>query len=397
MTRIDTVKKWSSMGFAVSLVLFCGSAALLAWPVSDPVAGEHRCQPERRDVDLVICLDTSGSMEGLLDSARARLWDVVNSMNGMRPIPRLRVGLLTYGSPHNSTGSRGWVLKQSDLTSDLDTVYAKMMAMSTNGGEEYVGWVLNDAVSNMNWSSDPKALRLIFVAGNESADQGSTFYNFRNVSQVARAKDIIINAIYAGSRERGIGEQWANVASLGGGSFSAIDMQCGTVQVETPHDKLLLELNLKLNSTYVPYGEAGSRGAANQKEQDVMAERVGGASAASRVAAKATAMYDNAGWDLVDAVVQGKVELKDVKKESLPAPMQAMPAEEREAYVKKVHTQRADIQRQINETQSARSEHLTVARKRIAGGKTALDEAMEKTLREQAEAKGFEFEKKGQP
>jgi hypothetical protein len=376
------------------VVLFAGSGALLAWPVHDPIATEHRCTPERRDVDLVICLDTSGSMEGLLDSARARLWDVVNSMNGVRPTPRLRVGLLTYGSPHNSTASRGWVLKQSDLTSDLDTVYAKMMAMSTNGGEEYVGWVLNDAVNDMNWSTDPKALRLIFVAGNESADQGINYYNFRNVARVAKAKDILINAIYAGPREQGAAEQWPGVASCGGGSFSAIDMQCGTMQVETPHDKLLLELNLKLNSTYVPYGDAGSRGAANQAEQDGLAQKVGVASAASRVAAKATAMYDNAGWDLVDAVAQGRVEVKDLKKESLPAPMQALPVEEREAYVKKVQTQRADIRRQINETQAARSEHLAVARKKAAGGKVALDEAMEKTLREQAAAKGFEFDKK---
>lgn len=394
MTRCGTVQKWSGTGFAVSLVLFAGSGALLAWPVPDPIATEHRCTPERRDVDLVICLDTSGSMEGLLDSARARLWDVVNSMNGVRPTPRLRVGLLTYGSPHNSTASRGWVLKQSDLTGDLDTVYAKMMAMNTNGGDEFVGWVLNDAVNDMNWSTDPKALRLVFVAGNESADQGINYYNFRNVARVAKAKDIIINAIYAGPREQGAAEQWPSVASCGGGSFSAIDMQCGTMQVETPHDKLLLELNLKLNSTYVPYGDAGSRGAANQAEQDGMAQKVGVASAASRVAAKATAMYDNAGWDLVDAVAEGKVEVKDLKKESLPAPMQAMPVEEREAYVKQVQTQRADIQRQINETQAARSEHLAVARRKAAGGKVALDEAMEKTLREQAAAKGFEFDKK---
>lgn len=393
MTRIDTVRKWSGRGFVVSLVLFGGSGALLAWPV-DPVASARSCQPERRDVDIVICLDTSGSMEGLIDSARARLWDVVNSLASARPTPRLRVGLLTYGSPHNATPAQGFIVKQTDLTSDLDTVYSRMMGMSINGGDEFVGWVLNDAVNSMNWSTDPKALRLIFVAGNESADQASNFYNFRNVARVARAKDITINSIFAGPRENGVSERWAEVATCGGGSYSGIDMQCGTVQIETPQDKLLLDLNLKLNATYVPYGDAGAGGVRRQREQDMAAQTVGPASAASRVAAKGTAMYDNAGWDLVDAVAQGRVELKDLKKEALPAPMQTMPAEEREAFVKKNFSERAELQKQIAETQDARARFLKTARVQSAGGKTALDEAMEKALLEQAKAKGFEFDEK---
>jgi len=393
VTRIDTVKKWSGRGFVVSVVLFGGSGALLAWPI-DPVASDRHCQPERRDVDIVICLDTSGSMEGLIDSARARLWDVVNSLATAKPTPRLRVGLLTYGSPSNSTAARGWIVKHTDLTSDLDTVYSKMMSMSINGGDEYVGWVLNDAVNSMEWSTDPKALRLIFVAGNESADQAAAFYNFRNVARVARVKDITINAIFAGARESGVSEHWAEVAACGAGSYSGIDMQCGTVQVTTPQDKLLIDLNLKLNATYVPYGDAGVRGAKNQQEQDVLARKVGVASAASRVAAKATALYDNAGWDLVDAVAQGRVEVKDVKKEDLPASMQAMPDAEREEFVKRTRQRRADLQRRITETQGARAKFLQTARVQAAGGKTALDEAMEKALIEQARAKGFEFDKK---
>lgn len=396
MTRVGTWKKLLGMGFAVGVAFSMGENAVVAGG-RDPIAGTAACTPERRDVDIVICLDTSGSMEGLLDSARAKLWDVVNSLSSARPTPRLRVGLLTYGSPKNSTSSRGWVYKHADLTSDLDTVYARMISMTTDGGDEFVGWVLNDAVSEMSWSSDPKALRLVFVAGNESADQGNTYYNFRNVAQVAKAKDIIINAIYAGSREAGIRENWSDVARCGGGSFSAIDMHCGTVQIEAPQDKLLLDLNLKLNATYVPYGDAGSRGAANQLEQDVAARKMGPASIASRAAAKATAMYDNSNWDLVDAVAGGRVELKDLKEEALPVPMQAMAPAERETHLKKVRSERDDIQRQIGELQSARANFLATARVQAAGGKTALDEAIEKSIQEQAAAKGFEFEKKEKP
>lgn len=392
MTRSDTLKKWSGRGFLVSFALFISGGVVLAWPV-DPVKSEHRCPPPRRDVDVVLCLDTSGSMQGLIDSARARLWDVVNSLAQARPTPRLRVGLLTYGSPSRSSASRGWIVKQCDLTSDLDTVYAKMMAMTIEGGDEFVGWVLNDAVTTMDWSNDPRALRLIFVAGNESADQGADVYNFRNVARAARVKDITINSIFAGPYPGGVSEHWDQVAACGGGSYSGIDMQCGTVQIETPQDKLLLELNLKLNATYLPFGSSGAAGAANQIEQDRAAKTMGTASDASRVAAKASALYDNAHWDLVDAVAQGRVRVAELKKDELPAPMQAVPLAEREAFVKKVQADRADIQQQITQAQGSRERFLRDARARAAGGKTALDEVMEKALREQAKAKGFEFEK----
>ena len=46
---------------------------------------------ETRPVDVVVMLDTSGSMEDLLDATRARVWDVVNELGRMKPTPELRV------------------------------------------------------------------------------------------------------------------------------------------------------------------------------------------------------------------------------------------------------------------------------------------------------------------
>ena len=373
--------------------MFAASAASLSASVPrDPIVSEpgHLC--DRRPIDLVICLDTSGSMTGLIDSARARLWDIVTSLSRARPMPSLRVGLLTYGSPSRSTAAAGWVARQTDLTSDLDTVYAKMMSLTTVGGDEFVGWVLNDAVEKMSWSGEPSALRLVFVAGNESADQASEVFDFRRVAERARARGITINAIFAGHRQNGISEHWDQVALHGGGSYSAIDMECGTVQVETPHDKLLLELNMKLNATYLPYGAMGEAGRNNQVEQDHAAKELGVASAASRAEAKATALYDNAHWDLVDAVAKSKGRLNEIKKDDLPAAMQPMNETEQQAFLEQTRIARAEIQRQIAETQTVRGKYLREARAKAAGGKTALDDAMLDTIRRQAKEKGFEFE-----
>lgn len=372
----------------LTAIILSGPAAWAGGPECDPVS---TAATARRPIDLVICLDTSGSMTNLIDSARARLWDIVNSLSSVRPTPELRVGLITYGSPIRSTASSGWVAFQSALTSDLDRVYAKMMEFRTDGGDEFVGWALHDAVTRMNWSNDPKALKLVFIAGNESADQARDVFDFRSVASMARNRGIIINAIYAGDHRAGISEHWNEVATFGGGSYAAIDMACGTVQIEAPQDRILLELNMKLNATYIPIGSAGIEGALRQKEQDANAEKLGVQSAASRVAAKGTALYNNASWDLVDAVTKGEKKVGDVKEADLPASMQAMPVVEREEYVARKQSERAALQTQIAELSKQRDEFVRQRRAEASGGKVALDDAMLKALRDQARQQGFEF------
>src|SRR5262245_515266 len=125
---------------------------------------------EGKPVDVVICLDVSGSMQGLVASAKIKLWDIVNDLAKVKPTPQMRVALYSYG--HTSYDPKaGWVRKEIDLTTDLDEVYKKLNALTINGGEEYVARVCRDALVEQKWSADKNALRLIFVCGNEPADQ----------------------------------------------------------------------------------------------------------------------------------------------------------------------------------------------------------------------------------
>lgn len=342
----------------------------------------HHHPPPGRPVDLVICLDTSGSMTGLIDSARAKLWDVVSELVSIEPNARLRVGLLTYGSPHISTRAQGWVVRQSDLSSDLDSVYARMMSMRTNGGDEFVGWVLSDAVHTLSWSNDPRALRLIYVAGNESADQCSTSFNFRYVAREARRKGILINAIYAGPNANGISEGWDQVAAHGGGDYFAIDQDAGTCQIATPHDKVLIELNAKLNATYVPYGAAGRAGKANQVAQDANAQGYGQHSIASRAQAKASGVYRNDKWDLVDAAEAPGFDLDEVEEAALPVEMQGMTKEQRRDYIVQKRTIRKQVKRQITEITKKRESILR--KDRAERKKKGLDDALRKSVRAHA-------------
>ena len=97
-------------------------------------------------LDLVLALDTSSSMNGLIDGARQQLWDTVAQLSKMEPRPTLRVGLVSYGNS-GYDASAGWVRIDSDLTTDLDSIYAQLFALRTNGGDEYVARALHVATT----------------------------------------------------------------------------------------------------------------------------------------------------------------------------------------------------------------------------------------------------------
>ena len=140
-----------------AIAAFCATCASAAADTLMP-------PPARRDVDLVIALDVSGSMEGLIESAKQRLWDITNELAQARPVPALRVAILSYGTPGYGEQS-GYVRVDLPFTADLDAVNATLFAFRTDGGDEYVARAIQTSLDRLQWSQDPQALQVMFVAG----------------------------------------------------------------------------------------------------------------------------------------------------------------------------------------------------------------------------------------
>ena len=348
--------------------------------------------PAQRAVDLAICLDTSGSMNGLIDAARTKLWEIVNDLALAKPAPKLRVALLTYGNDgHNS--ENGWVMIDSPLTDDLDLISQKLFALTTNGGTELVARVVKAANEQLQWTPGDDALKLIVVAGNESADQDQQF-SYRDVCKATISKGIMINSIYCGNVADDIAPGWKEVSTLADGHFACIDQNNGTVVISTPFDDELVTLSAAINTTYIPYGEKGKVASENQVAQDVNAASVGQAVAAQRCATKGcSSIYRNSQWDLVDACREKTVKLEDVKAEDLPENMRAMTVEQRQAYIAETEKKRADFQAKVADLTKQRQQYVDEEmKKHNASGDKSFDMAMRKAIREQAASKGFKFE-----
>jgi hypothetical protein len=379
----------------ISRITLAATTLLVAIALAAPRNGRHQgplgtpLANGPRHVDLVIALDVSGSMNGLIDSARQKLWDTVNLLAQAQPKPVLRVGLISYGNDGYDP-SVGWVRKDSDLTTDLDGIYAKLFALSTNGGTEYVARAVTTAVDGMKWDQSPGALKIVFVAGNEPATQDPQIPLTRAIG-AARDKGIFVNAIYCGADSAFEAAGWREVAQLGSGRYAAID-QDHVAMITTPFDADLSRLSAELNRTYVSYGTDGLRRAENQAAQDKNALSASPAAAASRAVAKSSPLYDNSGWDLVDARSHG-VEAGKMDPSLLPQPMKAMSPADRERFVTEKAQERQTVQKQISELSARRDAYLKAERARKAGprGGAALDDALNGAVRSQAEAKGFKF------
>lgn len=348
--------------------------------------------PKAKDIDVVICLDVSSSMDGLVDSARQKLWDIVNDLAKVKPTPNLRVGLYSYGHTTYDRNA-GWVRKEVDLTNDLDEIYRKLSALTLNGGEEYVARVCQDAINQQAWSKDKDALKIIFVCGNEPASQ-DPMVKLQTVGDLAQKNGIIINPIFAGPANASDAADWKQFAIMAKGVFASIDQDRGTVVVAAPQDKKLSELMSKLNTTYVAYGKDAKMKQSNQAAQDGNANSNAGA-APARAMSKASALYRNDSWDLVDRCKNDpKFDIKKVPVEQLCDELKKLTPDQRVAFVKEQASKREAMQKEIAQLSAERSKYIQAEMKKNSSkADKAFDSAVRNTLRNQAATKGIEIPK----
>lgn len=377
----------------------CLAAMLTLTAPAVPWANPHAPGPNQQTVaiqppkiQLAILLDTSNSMDGLIDQARQQLWQAVNEFSkakrdGVTPV--LEVAVYEYGNNGIDAG-QGHTRQVVELTQELDKVSEALFSLTTDGGDEYCGYVIAQAVNHLQWSASPNDVKAIFIAGNEPFTQGPT--PFTEAIAGARALGIVVNTIHAGDYQTGLSEGWQQGALLAGGNYMSIDHNQTVVHVEAPQDEQIARLNAQLNETYIPYGKEGAAGAARQHEQDSKSSGVSIGLLAERAQSKATALYDNAKWDLVDAVEAGEADLDEMDPEALPEEMQALAPEARKAFVDEKAKERAELKAKIVELSRQRDAYVAGERRARAGqGADTLNEALTESVRAQAASHSFVF------
>lgn len=360
-------------------------------PQIDPAPEDN---PDKKNrIQIALLLDTSNSMDGLIDQAKTQLWKVVNTFidaerDGKTPF--VEVALYEYGNNSNAVGN-DWIRLVSPLTRDLDKLSRDLFALKTNGGEEYCGAVIQRALGDLAWDTRESTYKVIFIAGNEPFTQGRV--DARSACKEALTKGIIINTIHCGDRQEGINGSWHDGAALAGGDFLIIDQDKAVTHIDAPQDKRISELSLKLNDTYLGYGKQREEAKANQEmaDKDAAANKEGGADV-QRAVTKASGNYSNANWDLVDALREKKINPAELDTEELPEEMKSLAPEERKTFIEKIAAERTLIQEEIKQLNKEREAHVAAElKKRADEGDKTLDQAMIKVTRKQASERGYKF------
>ncbi|MFG0262841.1 MAG: VWA domain-containing protein [Novipirellula sp. JB048] len=349
---------------------------------------------KRPSVDVAILLDTSNSMDGLIDQAKSQLWNIVQDFARAKKkgkTPLLRVSVFEYGNS-GLPASEGYIRQVVQLTDDLDKVSEALFALRTNGGDEYCGAVIKEAIKRLDWSNEPNAYKAIFIAGNEPFTQGSVDY--RKACKQAIGAGVVVNTIHCGDYQQGIDGKWKAGAELAEGEYLNIDQDEKVVHIKCPQDKFIIKHNQELNQTYLWYGSKDRRirYAENQAVQDSNARGLGGLS--SRAATKSSSVYRNVGRDLVDTYEEDKQAISRIKPDELPEELQGLTPDERLKRIEAMSQRRAEIKTELAALSKARQAYLDAQRAKLAGESDAvtLGDAISSAVQQQLKASGFQFE-----
>lgn len=345
-------------------------------------------EPNNQFIKVALLLDTSNSMDGLIDQAKAQLWDIVNELSYAKcgtQKPNLQIALYEYGND-NLNGDEGYIKQVLAFSDDLDDISKELFSLTTNGGNEYCGQVIQTSLNQLNWGKNPDDLKLIFIAGNEAFTQGKV--NYKDATSNANEKDVTINTIFCGNYNQGITTKWKSGAELTHGDYMAIEQNTKTVHVASPYDDEILILNKKLNKTYVIYGDKGKRKMEVQAEQDRNAAGYSKANAVSRSVSKSSHLYKNKSWDLVDAEEMEEVSISDLKDDALPTELKGKSTDEIKGYIDTKRKERATIQNKIQELNAKRKVYIS---KQNTGSNNGLENAMTNAIKAQAKKKNYSW------
>ena len=386
-----------------TLIFALGTVILFSGGISKEKQIENRETPignikseenfTQEKIQVALLLDTSSSMDGLIDQAKSRLWNIVNTLTTLRyegKKPSIEISLYEYGNDGLSADG-GFIRQVTPLTSDLDLLSEKLFALRTNGGLEYCGQVIKTSTNELKWDDNKNSMKLIYIAGNEPFNQGKI--NYIEAISDAVKKGIYVNTIHCGDDYSGRNGMWKDGADKGNGEYFFIDHNQKVIYIPTPYDVRIDDCNTRLNNTYIYYGAQGGKMKERQMEQDMMAAEVSSENKVTRAAAKANYGYSNASWDLVDAIEMDGANLKDIDKSTLPEKYRKMNDAQLKKEIENMTSERKKIQKEILELNTEREKFIQTELAKRGEGDTDLGTAITNAVLRFAKEKGYIQEK----
>ena len=382
-------------GLTLGAIIYYPQLMAKTTPLDPPISHITASQAPR--VDVVFVLDTTGSMSGLIQTAKEKIWSIATTMASARQTPEIRIGLVAYRDRGDA-----YVTRVVDLSGDLDSVYATLMDFQADGGgdgPESVNRALYDAVHKVSWSGQEQAYQVIFLVGDAPPHMDYNEVQYPEIVASAADRGIVINTIQCGDMPMTV-EPWTQIASLSNGRFFQVEQAGSAVAFATPFDDEIAELSAQLDDTRLYYGSAEEK--ARMRGKIAATEKLNEGSSVASLARRGSFNASSGGRsnllgdnELVAAVADGTVDLDELEEDALPEALVPMAPEEQEAYVAELARKRSDLQRRIRDLSEERSAYLDEKVEQAGGLEDSLDQQIYEAVKEQAGVAGLEYEEDG--
>ena len=339
-------------------------------------------------VEVAFVLDTTGSMGALIDGAKRKIWSIATTIADSNPDADISMGLVAY----RDIGDE-YVTKTFGLTTDIQDLYANLLALKARGGGDWpesVNEALDVAVNKLQWTTGSETRRIVFLVGDAPPHMDyAQDTKYPKTLAVARQKDIIVNTVIAGDA-RDTERVWRDIAQSGNGRFIPIPQDGGhVVVIETPYDGDIIILQKQINETVIPYGPRAlqyrTEGKTLQLAQLAAAAPAQASDMASYLNKRAltTSEAVTGGGDLVSDVATGRRKLGSIKDDELPDSLRVLPPEQRAAELDRQMTQRKALNEKLAELVAKRDRFVADQRSKAAPQVSSFDRAVEETLKAQ--------------
>ena len=384
----NTMKTLTTRNIGILPAILSACSILALWQPSFATTAPTRQSKPRIEVCFV--LDTTGSMGGLLEGAKQKIWSIANEMISAQPTPELKLGLIGYRDRGDD-----YVVKSFSLTDDIDAIYGHLRDFQAGGGgdaPESVNEALAEAIHKMPWSSDHKVLKIIFLVGD--APPHMDYPNgpkYPDLCREAAKKDLIINTIQCGEMAE-TKPIWQEIAKLAEGSYVGISQSGNVAVISTPMDKELSRLNERIGATLIPYGDRTLQAEVHAKFAAAKSAPI--AAMADRLTYNSkTGRAMQGRGELVDALNDKSLKPEQIDQKQLPADLQKLDREELQKRIAEARDERVDLQKQIVELSKKREAYIQSENKRLAaeGKGDAFDQKGTETLHAQAAKKGISY------
>jgi Mg-chelatase subunit ChlD/cell division protein FtsB len=346
-------------------------------------------------IEVVFVLDTTGSMGGLIETAKEKIWSIASTLAQAHQAPEISMGLVAYRDRGDA-----YVTRVIDLDRDLDSMYAKLMDFAADGGgdgPEAVNEALEAAIERVSWSQDPGTYKVVFLVGDAPPHMDyQDDEKYPSVVAAAAARGIVINTIQCGSMTETVAP-WQHIAALGHGRYFTVEQAGGAVAIATPFDEQIATLAAQLDDTRLYYGSSDE--VAQMADKIAATTRLNEEASVSARARRGVFNVSEAGAsnflggrELVADIASGRVDVATVPEAELPAAIAAAPPEARQATIEALAQTREELQQQIAKLAAERDQFIATEVEKQGGAADSLDQQIYDAIREQAEPLGLVYD-----